>query len=88
MVNGFLAGFMGAAMSVSSGLILAPLWRRANIDNDVIDNSTGPITFVHASISFFIAALMGLDQSLVWIMVFFLVGFVAGYFIKRNYDLT
>ena len=64
MFNGFLAGTLSSCLAVSAGLVLIPLWLRAGIDRTIVINSTAPLIFFGATISFFISCLLGFYDSL------------------------
>lgn len=84
MFNGFLAGTIGGCLAVSGGLVLIPLWLRTGIDRNIVTNSTAPLIFFGASISFFISLLLGFYDSFLLILLFFLISFIGSYYIKSK----
>jgi uncharacterized membrane protein YfcA len=59
MLNGFIAGVLGATVAIGGGLVLVPLWLKAGIEKEIVINSTAPLIFFSSSISFFMSALLG-----------------------------
>lgn len=88
IINGFVAGLLGACISIGGGMVLLPLWFKAGVDKNVATSSTGPLIFFSASISFFISALLGKYESFWWVLVFFAVSFSGSYLIKSNNSLS
>lgn len=84
MLNGFMAGVLGACVSIGGGMVLVPLWFKAGVDRNVATSSTGPLIFFSASISFLISAMLGKYDSFVLIVLFFAVSFTGSYLIKSN----
>lgn len=82
ILNGFIAGLLGACISIGGGMVLLPLWFKAGVDKNVATSSTGPLIFFSSSISFFISALLGKYESFWLVIVFFAVSFTGSYLIK------
>lgn len=87
MFNGFLGGTIGGFLAVSGGLVLIPLWLRTGINRNIVINSTAPLIFFGASISFLISLLLGFYDSLLFVLLFFTLGFIGSYHIKSNKTL-
>lgn len=84
MMNGLLAGVLGACVSIGGGMVLIPLWFKAGVDRNVAASSTGPLIFFSSSISFIISLMLGKYDSLVLVVLFFIVSFTGSYLIKSN----
>ena len=84
MFNGFLAGVLAASVGVSGGIILVPLWLRSGVDRDIVINSTAPLLFISSSVSFLISVLFHFYDSLMEIVLFFFLSFLATYYIKSK----
>ena len=88
MFNGFLAGVLAASVGVSGGIILVPLWLRSGVDRDIVINSTAPLLFISSSVSFLISVLFHFYDSLLEIVLFFLLSLLATYYIKsKKWDM-
>lgn len=59
MFNGFIAGVLGATVAIGGGLVLIPIWLKAGFEKEIVTNSTAPLIFFSASVSFLISALLG-----------------------------
>jgi len=84
MLNGFMAGVLGACLSIGGGIVLVPLWFKAGVDRNVATSSTGPLIFFSSSISFLISAMLGKYDSFVLIVLFLAVSFTGSYLIKSK----
>ena len=87
MMNGFVAGVLGACVSIGGGMVLVPIWLNAGVNRNVVTSSTGPLIFFSSSISFFISVLLGKYDSFLMVVIFFLVSFCGSYLVKSNHLL-
>jgi uncharacterized membrane protein YfcA len=87
ILNGFVAGVLGACVSIGGGMVLGPIWFKAGVDRNVATSSTGPLIFFSSSISFIISAMLGKYDSFLLVLLFFAVSFSGSYLIKSSYCL-
>ena len=84
MMTGFLAGFLGGAVSLGGGMVLVPIWIKLGIDKNIAAGSTGPLIFFSSTVSFFIELMLGSYKSLPIILCYILLAFVGSYSVKSS----
>ncbi len=82
MLTGFLVGVMGSMVGQGGGLILVPVWLKAGMDKEIVVNSTPPLIFFLASISFLTSVLLGQYSSFWIILMYFCLSFAGSYLVK------
>lgn len=85
MLNGFLAGVLGATVAIGGGLVLVPLWLKAGIEKDIVVNSTAPLIFFSSSISFFICSLLGEYDSVWEVLMYLSLSFCGSFIVKSTF---
>jgi len=82
MFNGFLAGVLGGCVSIGGGMVLVPLWIKSGMDHNIAANSTGPLIFFSATVSFFISVMLDSYDSILEVLFYFALSFTGSYVIK------
>lgn len=84
LVLGFFAGFIGGCLGMGGATILVPAWLDMGIDRSMASSSSAPLIFSSALIAFIIAAMADYYDSLVEVLLYFVLGFVASFYVKRK----
>jgi uncharacterized membrane protein YfcA len=87
MIFGFAGGFAGGMLGIGGAIILVPAWLEMGIEKSVVSGSSAPLILASAFISMFIAFLCRYYDSFAMILFYFVLSFVASYFIKSKIPL-
>lgn len=87
MMTGFIVGVLGSMIGMGGGLILVPVWLKAGMQKDVVVNSTPPLIFFLASISFLSSVLLGQYSSFGVVAMYFCLSFTGSYLVKSTFTL-
>lgn len=85
LLSGFIAGTVGGALGLGGAIVLVPLWLNKGIDKNVAVNSSPPIIFFSATISFTIGLFSSKYPILLNVLFYFVLSFVASYFVKCSF---
>lgn len=81
---GFAAGCSGAVLGIGGAIILVPAWMEMGIDKDIASSSSAPLIFSSALISIFVAALCGMYDSVWDLLFYFVLAFMASFYVKSK----
>lgn len=81
---GFAAGCSGAVLGIGGAIILVPAWMEMGIDKDIASSSSAPLIFSSAFISIFVATLCGMYDSVWQLLFYFVLSFMASYYVKSK----
>ena len=81
---GFAAGCIGAMLGIGGAIILVPFWLDSGLDKEIATSSSAPLIFSSAFISMFIAALCSMYSSVGEVIFYFILAFLASFYVKSK----